>query len=138
MTDLATTVSRWSGSSATAAQRYSEGIQGVTVDPMALAVQAQPALLAGFNNAVQSGLWARRTAAAGATWKQTTIAKVSNYSTGFTAGASKFQAAMQTWLPIIQNTAAQVKATPANDINARLARATAFGLALHNAKLNQA
>ena len=135
MTTLAQTVERWSGSGPTAATRYREGILGVTVDPMQLAVQNQAGLLAGFNAAVQSGLWARKTLAAAGTWKQTTIDKITNYSTGFTAGATKYQSAMQTWLPIIQQTAAQVKATPALDINARLARSTAFGLALHNAKL---
>lgn len=138
MTDLATTVSRYTGSAGTAQQRYTEGINGVTVDPLQLAVNNQAALLAGFNNAVNSGMWARNTLAASASWKQTTVAKASNYATGIQAGANKYQSAMSRWLPIIQQTAQQVKATPAMDINARLARATAFGLALHNAKLQGA
>lgn len=136
MTDLATTVSRWTGSAGTAQTRYSEGIQGTTVDPTALAVAAQSALLANFNAAVQSGHWARRLQAVGANgWKNATLAKASNYATGFQAGQQKYQSAMQTWLPIIQSTAQQVKSTPAVTFQDRLQRSVAFATALHNAKL---
>lgn len=138
MTDLATTVSRWTGSAGTAQQRYTEGINAVTVDPMQAAVNNQAALLQGFNQAVTSGLWARNTLAAASTWKSITVQKANNFSVGIQAGQQKYQTAMSRWLPIIQQTAAQVKATPALDINARLARSTAFGLALHNAKLQGA
>jgi hypothetical protein len=136
MTDLATTVSRYTGSAGTAQQRYSEGIQGTTVDPTALAVQAQAALLSNFTAAVTSGHWARKLQAVGANgWKSASIAKASNYATGIQAGAQKYQTAMQTWLPIIQQTAAQVKSTPALSFQDRLQRSVAFATALHNAKL---
>lgn len=138
MTDLNTTVSRWTGSAGMAAGRYQEGIQSTTVDPTALAVQAQAALLSNFTQAVQSGHWARRLQAVGAAgWKQATLAKVGNYSTGFQAGSAKYQASMQTWLPIIQSAAAQVKSTPAVTFQDRLQRSVAFATALHNAKLSQ-
>jgi hypothetical protein len=137
MTDLATTVSRWSGSAGVASQRYQEGIQGTQVDPTALAVAAQGALLANFQAAVQSGHWARRLQAVGRNgWQQAALAKANNYATGFQAGQQKYQQSMQTWLPIIQQAAQQVKSTPALTFQDRLQRSVAFATALHNAKLS--
>jgi hypothetical protein len=69
-------------------------------------------------------------------WKSATLAKINNYSTGFQAGSQKYQTAMQTWLPIIQQTATQVKSTPALTFQDRLQRSVAFATALHNAKLS--
>jgi hypothetical protein len=139
MTDLATTVSRWQQSAGTAQTRYTEGVQTTTVDPTQLAVAAQTKLLSGFNDAVQSGRWARNLQAVGkAGWQSATLAKANNYSTGIAAGTQKFQTAMQTWLPIIQSAAAQVQTMPNNSFADSLARMNAFATALHNAKLSGA
>jgi len=139
MTDLATTVSRWQQSAGTAQTRYTEGVQTTTVDPTALAVQAQTKLLQGFNDAVQSGRWARNLQAVGkAGWQSATLAKANNYSTGISAGTQKFQTAMQTWLPIIQSAASSVQSMPNNSFADSLARMNAFATALHNAKLSGA
>ncbi len=93
----------------------------------------------GFNDAVQSGRWARNLSSVGAAgWKSATLAKANNYSTGISAGTQKFQTAMQTWLPIINSAAAQVQSMPNNSFADSLARMNAFATALHNAKLQGA
>lgn len=135
-TDLATTVSRWTQSASGAQTRFTEGVQSTTKDPTALAVAAQAKLTAGFNDAVNSGRWARNLqAVGGAGWKAATVAKANNYSTGISAGTPKFQAAMQTWLPIIQSAAQQVQSMPNNSFSDALARSNAMATLLHNAKL---
>lgn len=139
MADVATTVSRWQQSAGTAQTRFTEGVQATTKDPTQLAVAAQNKLLQGFNDSVQSGRWARNLAAVGqAGWKSATLAKANNYSTGIQAGAPKFQAAMQTWLPIINSASAQVQSMPNNSFADSLARMNAFATMLHNAKLQGA
>jgi hypothetical protein len=139
MADLQTTVQRWQQSAGTAQTRYTEGIQTTQSDPTQLAVAAQAKLLAGFNDAVQSGRWARNLQSGGkAYWQQQSLAKANNYSTGIAAGANAFQSAMQTWLPIINSAAQQVQTMPNNSFADSLARMNAFATALHNAKLQGA
>lgn len=139
MTDLATTVSRWQQSAGTAQTRFTEGVQATTKDPTQLAISAKTKLLQGFNDAVQSGRWERNLAAVGqAGWKTATLAKANNYSTGIQAGAPKFQASMQKWLPIINSASAQVQSMPNNSFADSLARMNAFATMLHNAKLQGA
>lgn len=136
MADLATTVQRWQQGAGTGQQRYIEGVQGTQKDVVALAVSAQPKLLTNFNQAVNSGFWARRLQARGtAGWKTQTIAKASNWSTGIAAGLQDYQTAMQTWLPIIQAAAASVQGMPNATFQDSLNRMTAYATALHNAKL---
>ena len=139
MADLATTVSRWQQSAGTAQTRFTEGVQATTKDPTQLAIAAQSKLLQGFNDSVQSGRWARNLAAVGqGGWKSATLAKANNYSTGISAGSTKFQAAMSTWLPIINSASQQVQSMPNNSFADSLARMNAFATALHNAKLQGA
>jgi hypothetical protein len=136
MADLATTVARWRDSASAGQTRYTEGVQATQVDVVARAISAQPKLLANFQQAVTSGFWARRLSERGtAGWKQATVAKASNYATGIAAGVDDYQAAMQTWLPIIQSAAASVKGMPNATFQDSLNRMTAFATALHNAKL---
>jgi len=136
MADLATTVSRWQSSASSAQTRFTEGVQATTKDPTALAVAAQAKLLAGFNDSVNSGRWARNLqAVGGAGWKSATVAKANNYSTGIAAGVNKYQSAMQTWLPIIQSAAQQVQAMPNNSFADAVNRSVQMQTLLHNAKL---
>ncbi len=138
MADLATTVARWRDSASVGQQRFSEGVQATTKDVVSLAVAAQPKLLANFNQAVQSGFWARRLGERGtAGWKAATIAKAANYAVGIAAGVDDYQKAMQTWLPIIQSAAASVQGMPNTSFADSVARMTAFATALHNAKLSR-
>lgn len=116
--------------------RYTEGVQATQKDVVALAVAAQPKLLTNFQQAVQSGFWARRLQARGTQgWKTQTIAKAANYATGIAAGVADYQSAMQTWLPIIQSAAASVAQMPNTSFQDSLNRMSAFATALHNAKL---
>jgi hypothetical protein len=138
MATLQQTVDRWTGSAGTAGTRYTEGVQGTTVDVVGRAIANQAALVNNFNQAVSSGMWARRLGDVGTTgWKTATVAKAANYTTGFSAGATKFQQAMQTWLPIIQGAAQQVKNTPAPTFAAKMQRAVDYATILHNAKLSR-
>jgi hypothetical protein len=134
-TDLATTVSRWQQGAAAGQTRYVEGVQATTKDVTGLAVRAQSALLANFNDAVNSGRWARNLQAVGTQgWKDKSVAKAGNYSTGIAAGSDNYSSAMQTWLPRIQQAAASVSAMPSGTLALNLARANAFATALYNAK----
>ena len=138
MATLQQTVDRWTQSAGVATTRYTEGVQGTTVDVVGRAIANQAGLLNNFNAAVQSGHWANRLSAVGTSgWKQATVAKAANFGVGLQAGAPKFQAAMQTWLPLIQGAAQQVKSTPATTFQARLQRASDFATLLHNAKLSR-
>lgn len=130
-------VERYQQGAATGQQRYVEGIQGTQVDVVGRAIANQAGLVAGFNAAVSSGFWARRLADVGTQgWKQKAVAKAGNYATGVQAGAADYQSAMQTWLPRIQQAAAQVKANPAPTFAARMQRAVDYATILHNQKLS--
>jgi hypothetical protein len=138
MADLASTVQRWVESGPAAQGRYSEGVQNTQKDVVALAVAAEGKLLAGVTQAISSGFWRRRLQEKGtAGWKAATLAKAANYGVGFQAGRESYQTAMQTWLPIIDSAASQVRQMPNNSFQDSLARMTAFATALHNAKLSR-
>lgn len=136
MATLQQTVERWKNSASGAQTRYTEGVQGTQVDVVQRAVAAKGKLIANFAASVNNGTWERKLAAVGtAGWKAATVAKASNYSTGIAAGESKFQAAMQVWLPRTQAIAAQVHAMPNNGIADSVNRARAFMEAMHAAKM---
>ncbi len=137
MASLQQAVERYTQSAATAQTRYTEGIQGTQVDVVGRAIANQAGLVAGFNQAVTSGFWARRLSEVGTTgWKTKSVAKAGNYSTGIMAGAQDYSAAMQTWLPRIQAAAQQVKSNPAPTFAARMQRAVDYATILHNQKLS--
>jgi hypothetical protein len=139
MATLQQTVDRWKAGASQGQTRFVEGVQATTEDPTQAAIAAQQKLLQGFNDAVQSGRWARNLAAVGMSgWKQATLDKANNYSTGINAGAGKYQTRMQTWLPITQQNAASVRSMPNNSFADSLARMQAFATAQHNAKLQGA
>lgn len=134
-TDVATAVERWAQAAGQGQQRYTEGVQNTTKDPTALAIAQSNKLVSNFQQAVSSGRWARNLAKAGkAGWQAATLAKAGNYGTGIAAGRSKFEAAMTTWLPIINQAAQQVQSMPKATIEDSAARSRAFMVALHNAK----
>ena len=133
--DLNTTVNNWTTGAGGAQQKYVDGINNTSVDPTQRAIANQSALLSGFNNAVNSGFWARRLAAVGkAGWQSAAVAKAANYGTGITAGKDAYAAAMSTWLPIIDQTAAAAKNMPGGSLGNNLARANYFATQLYNRK----
>lgn len=133
--DLATVVQRWKDGAGAAQTRYVEGIRSTTKDPVAAAIAASQAMLSNFQQAITSGRWQRNLSAVGkAGWQQASEDKASNYGTGITAGASKYEAAMNTWLPVINQAAAAANAMPSGTLALNLARANAFATALYNRK----
>lgn len=128
----------WQNSAGKAATNYTDGVQSTTADVVGNAIQAQGAMVANFTASVSNGTWARNLSAVGNQgWKAATLAKAANYSTGFSAGAQKYQTAMQTWGPIIEATATAAKNMPGGTIDNRIARAVYFARTLHNAKASR-
>ena len=123
----------WTGAAGRAQQAFVTGVQSTTKDQASLAVAAQARLIAGFNDAVNSGRWAAGVQRGGtAYWKQQTEAKQANYGVGYSAGAGNFTAAIT---KIINAEQAIVSSLPARgDINQNLQRANTFALALHQLK----
>jgi hypothetical protein len=133
--DLATVVSRWQTGAGGAQQKYVEGIQNTTKDPVAAAVNAQQSMLQNFQAAITSGRWARAITQVGKVgWQTASVAKAANYGVGINAGKDAYEAAMQTWLPRINQAAAAVQQMPSGTLQLNLARANAFATALYNAK----
>jgi hypothetical protein len=133
--DLATVVQRYSAGAGGAQQRYVEGIQNTTKDPVAAAVNAAQSMLSNFQQSVSSGRWQRAIQAVGkAGWQQASEAKAANYGVGVQAGLSKYEQAMTTWLPIINQAASAVQQMPSGTLSLNLARANAFATALYNRK----
>jgi hypothetical protein len=133
---LQQTVQNWTNSAPTAQQNYVAGIQGTNVDVVGRAIANASVAATNYQIAITSGLWARKLQAVGTSgWKAAAVAKASNFATGLSAGAPKYQAAMSTWLPIIDAAAANVNNMPSGTQAASEARMVAFSRALHDAKL---
>jgi hypothetical protein len=132
---LESVVSKWANNAGAAQQSYVDGINNTTVDPTALAVQNEQGYLQGVQQAVSSGLWRRRLQQVGkAGWQQSSIDKAANFGNGINAGRTKFERAMGTWLPIIQQTGAAAKAMPGGTIDQRIARSAFVARTLYNRK----
>lgn len=128
-------VSKWTTNAGGAQQAFTDGVQGTTVDVVGRAIANQAGLLANFTQAVNSGFWAQQLSKVGTNgWKSQTVAKAGNYGTGISAGATKYQTAMQTWLPRIQQAGAAAKAMPGTTLDQRLARSAYVARTLYNAK----
>lgn len=135
---LAQTVENYTNAAPRAASDWLAGIQSTTVDPTALAAQAGNAAVANYTQAWTSGRVQAGLARSGkAGWIKGATDKQANYQTGISQAGPKFQQAMQTWLPIIQQAAEQVKQMPSGSLAASQARASAYMAALYNAKRGQ-
>lgn len=128
-------VTKWSANAGGSQQAYVDGINNTTVDPTALAVANEQGYLSGVQAAVSSGYWRRRLQQVGkAGWQAAAVAKAGNFGTGIAAGRGKFESAMATWLPIIQQTGAAAKAMPGQTIDQRIARSAYVSRTLYNRK----
>lgn len=126
-------VSKWSANAGGAQQAYTDGINNTSVDPTALAAANQAGYLAGVNASVD--LWRRNLLAAGKTkWQSKSIAKAGNFGSGIAAAKDDYQAAMSTWLPIIQQTGAAAKQMPGQTVDQRIARSAYVAKTLYNRK----
>ena len=135
---LAQTVENYTNAAPRAASDWLAGIQSTTVDPTQLAAQAGQAAVSNYTQAWTSGRVQAGLARSGKQgWIRGATDKQQNYATGIQQAGPKFQAAMQTWLPIIDAAAQQVRAMPSGSLAASQARASAFMAALYNAKHNR-
>lgn len=126
-------VQKWSANASAAQTAFTDGVQNTTVDPTQLAIANQAGYLSGVQASVN--LWASNLAKVGkAGWQAKTLAKAGNYGTGIAAGKQDYTTAMQTWLPIIQQTGASAKAMPGQTIDQRIARSAYVARTLYNRK----
>lgn len=85
----------WAASAGRASTAYQQGVEGYSGDWAGATVSQEAALLSNFQQAVTGGFWRAGVQSVGTQgWKSATVAKVGNYSTGFSAGASAQSAAI--------------------------------------------
>ena len=132
---LQQTVANYTAAGPTAAADWVSGAQDYSGDPTALAAAAGQQAVANYSQAWTSG---RVQAGLQRSGRQGWISGIQNnqqkYALAIQSAGPKYQAAMQTWLPIIDNAASQVKSMPSGSLAASQARAAAFMQLLYNAK----
>lgn len=88
--------SNWTGSQGRASSAYQQGVEGYTGDWAGATVRQQSVMQANWDAAVANGSWAAGVNSIGTSgWKSATVAKIGNYSTGFSAGAQNYATASQ-------------------------------------------
>jgi hypothetical protein len=128
-----TAAQNWTASAGRAATGYQQGVEGYNGDWAGATTSQQAAMLQGVQQAVTSGLWAARVNAVGTNgWKQATVAKIGNYSSGFQAGASKFQAAITKIVAAESNIVPGLP--PRGSYDQNMQRQRAFSDAMHALK----
>lgn len=115
----------WSNAGGQAATKYQAGVNGFTGDWAGATKSQQGVMLSNINQAVTSGRWAAgidRVGTAG--WKSRTVAKVGNYTNGYTSGKDAYLAAAQKLYPYIAQGQQQVKQMPKGSLADAKARAS--------------
>jgi hypothetical protein len=86
----------WAASAGRAGTAYQQGVESYTGDWAAATTAQEAALLTNVTQAITSGRWRQGVVNTGtAGWKSATVARISNYNTGFTAGAQRQAASAQ-------------------------------------------
>lgn len=125
--------SNWASSAGRAATAYQEGVNNYSGDWAGNTTRQQAVMQQGFNDAVSSGRWANGVNRVGTQgWKSATQSKVSNYSTGFSAGANAQAASIAKILQAEANIVGSLP--PRGDYTANKNRATAVMDGLHALK----
>lgn len=125
--------SNWVNSAGRAASDYQQGVEGYSGDWAGATTRQQSVLVNNWNQAVTSGRWAAGVNARGTNgWKQATVAKIGNYSTGFQAGAARQAAAIAKIIQAEQNIVNSLP--PRGDYAQNKNRATAFMDQMHSLK----
>jgi len=94
----------WTNAAGTASTDWAAGINGYTGDWAGTTVAAYSNWVSGLANAQANGLWQAGIQNAGtAKWKANSQAKAANYTTGYSAGAGNFGAAIQKIIAAEQN-----------------------------------
>ena len=123
----------WAGSAGRAATNYSEGVNSYSGDWAGATTRQQSVMVTNWTQAVSSGLWAQGVNNTGTSgWKSATVAKTTNYTTGFQAGAQKQATSIGKIMNFLQSAVPALP--PRGDINQNLARSNALALALHAQK----
>lgn len=123
----------WVASAGRAATDWAEGVNNYSGDWAGATTRQQSVMQANLNNAINSGAWANGVNRVGTQgWKQATVAKSANFSTGFQAGASKQAAAIAKIISAEANIVGSLP--PRGDYNQNKARATAVMDGLHALK----
>ena len=123
----------WIGSAGRAATEYQAGVEGYNGDWAGATTRQQSVMQNNWTQSVTSGRWAQGVQNTGTNgWKSRTVAKLSNYSTGFQAGASRQAAAIAKIIQAEQNIVGSLP--PRGDYNQNKARATAVMDGLHALK----
>lgn len=133
MKTAAQALAAWQASAGTAATNYQAGINGYNGDWAGTTVNAYNNWVTGLANAQAQGLWQRGVQSAGTNgWKAASVAKVGNYSTGFSAGATEYQQAIGKVMGALQNIVPALP--PRGSYSENKARANALMDSLHALK----
>jgi hypothetical protein len=137
---LQATVAAWQAGTGTGQQRYLDGVASSDIDVVGRAIASQNALVANFQQSVQSGLWARRLQAAGNQgWKNGVSTKGGqNWSNGIQAAGPKYQAKMQAVLQVEAGLQSTIQQMPSGTPAANDARMLAWANGMRQAKANGA
>jgi hypothetical protein len=123
----------WEQSAGRAATSYAAGVNNYSGDWAGATTRQQSVMQTNWQQSVSSGQWANGVNRVGTNgWKQATQSKVSNYSTGFSAGASNQAASIAKILQAEANIVGSLP--PRGDYNQNKARATAVMDGLHALK----
>jgi hypothetical protein len=137
---LQATVAAWQAGTGTGQQRYLDGVASSDIDVVGRAIASQNALVANFQQSVQSGLWARRLQAAGNQgWKNGVSTRGGqNWSNGIQAAGPKYQAKMQAVLQVEAGLQSTIQQMPSGTPAANDARMLAWANGMRQAKANGA
>lgn len=123
----------WVASAGRAATQYQAGVEGYTGDWAGATTRQQAVMQSNWDQAVASGRWAQGVNNVGTGgWKSATVARISNYSTGFQAGANKQAASAQKIMSALGNIVPNLPARGTYEQNKT--RATALMDSLHALK----
>lgn len=123
----------WAGSAGRAATAWTEGVNNFSGDWAGRTTSQQSVMQQNLNDSINSGRWANGVQRVGTQgWKQATQSKASNYSTGFSAGASRQASAIAKILSAEANIVGSLP--PRGSYEQNKLRATAVMDGLHSLK----
>lgn len=94
----------WAASAGRASADWAAGVQNYNGDWAGATTRQQSVMQQNWQQAVSNGSWAAGVNAVGtAGWKQRTVDKQTNFTTGFQAGAARQAAAAQKIMSALQN-----------------------------------
>lgn len=122
--DAATLAQTWVTKMGQSVDKYKSGVQGLTVNPMEKAAAAADKMLAGVQDAVQSGRWAGSLRKKSfADWKQQTASTGGDrLASGARAAQGKMQAHLTAWLPVAEQIKQEAAGMPSGGIEDSIAK----------------